>query len=154
MITRWDPYREMISMRRAMDRLIDSSLGDELPASVPQWALALDVLEDEDGYQVKATVPGVKPEDIDVTYDKGSLTIRGEIKDDSETVKGQYQLRERRFGVFSRTISLPTTIKAEAIEASYQDGILTLRLPKEEEVKPRRIAVNTSGQKIVNAKSN
>jgi HSP20 family protein len=135
--------------------MMEGSLGEEMPSS-PQWALAIDVIENEDGYQVKASVPGVKPENIDVTYDKGMLTIRGEIKDDSETVKGQYQLRERRFGMFSRSISLPTSIKADAIEAAYQDGVLLLHLPKEEEVKPRRIAVNTNkeGQKVINAKSN
>lgn len=141
MLSRWDPYREMISMRRAMDRLIENSVDDE-PAETARWGLALDVVEEDDAYTVKASLPGVKPEDVDITYNKGMLTIRGEMKDESETIKGQYALRERRFGSFSRTITLPTTIKAEEIDANYRDGILTVKLPKAEEVKPKRIAVN------------
>jgi HSP20 family protein len=135
-----------MSVRRAMDRLIENSLGDEGTA-YPEWGLALDVIEDENNYQVKASLPGLKPEDIDITYNKGVLTIKGEVKDESQTSKGQYHLRERRFGAFSRSISLPASIKADEIDASYQDGVLTLRLPKVEEVKPKRISVSGVGQK-------
>ena len=147
MLSRWDPFREMVTMRGAMDRLIENSLSDE--AAPSEWGLALDVVEDEDSYIVKASVPGVKPEDIDITYEKGMLTVRGELKDESESTKGQYHLRERRYGSFTRTINLPATVKAEEIKANYQDGILTLKMPKAEEVKPKRIAIQADGQRVI-----
>jgi HSP20 family protein len=154
MLTRWDPFREMVSMRRAMDRLIDNSFGEEM-AQTPEWGLALDVFEDEDRYLVKASVAGINPEDIDVTYAKGMLTIKGEIKDESESTKGQYHLRERRFGSFARTISLPSHIKAEEIHADYKDGILTLEVPKAEEVKPKRIPIGSgSSERMIEGRSN
>lgn len=151
MLTRWDPYREMMTVRRAMDRLIENSLSEESTGG-PEWGLALDVVEDENGYQVKASVPGVQPEDIDVTYNKGMLTIKGQVKDESESTQGEYHLRERRFGSFSRSISLPATVKAEEIQASYKDGVLTLALPKAEEVKPKKIAIQANGNKAIEAK--
>ncbi len=142
MLSRWDPFREMMTMRRAMDRLIDSSLTDET-TSTPEWGLPLDVVENENGYVVKASLPGIKPEDLNITYDQGMLTISGEIKDESDKQQGQYHMRERRFGTFSRTISLPSTVKPEDIQANYQDGVLTLTLPKSEETKPKRIQVKS-----------
>ncbi len=153
MLTRWDPYRELLSMRRAMDRLFENSLADERDVT-SEWSLPLDVVEDENDYVVKAPLPGIKPEDIDITFNQGMLTIKGEMKDESDTTKGQYHLRERRYGTFSRTISLPSTVKPEDIQADYADGILTLRLPKAEEVKPKRIPIQSgSSSKVIEAKS-
>lgn len=152
MLTRWDPFREMVSMRRAMDRLIENAFGDEITGA-GDWGLPLDVVEDEDAYVVKASLPGVKPENVEVTFNKGMLSIRGEVKDESETTKGQYHLRERRFGSFSRTISLPSSVKADDIQASYEDGILTLKLPKSEEVKPKRIQITAGNKKMIEGKS-
>ncbi len=153
MLTRWDPYRELLSMRRAMDRLFENSLTDEREVT-SEWGLPLDVVEDENDYVVKAPLPGVKPEDIDITFNQGILTIKGEMKDESETTKGQYHLRERRYGTFSRTINLPSTVKPEDIQADYSDGILTLKLPKAEEVKPKRIPIHSGGSnKVIEAKS-
>jgi HSP20 family protein len=148
-ITRWDPFRDMMSMRSTMDRMIENSLKGDYEQTT-DWGLPLDVVEEDDGYTIKASIPGVKPEDIEVTFNKGMLTVKGELKDESETTKGQYHLRERRFGTFSRTISLPTSIRAEDIAADYQDGILSLHLPKAEEVKPKRISVQTgSTHKVI-----
>jgi HSP20 family protein len=138
-------------MRRAMDRLIENSFGDELGEETT-WGLPLDVVEEEDFYLVRASVPGIKPDELEITYDKGSLTINGEIKDDSEPDKGKYHLRERRWGLFSRTISLPSSVKPDDIRASYNEGVLTLRLPKTEDVKPRRIPIHAS-QKAIDGKS-
>ena len=118
------------------------------PNGAPDWGLPLDVVEDEDSYIIKASIPGIKPDDLDITYNKGLLTIKGELKDESETTKGQYHLRERRFGRFMRTVSLPTSVKADDINASFQDGILTLRMPKAEEVKPKRISVKSDNKTI------
>jgi HSP20 family protein len=146
MLTRWDPFRDLVSMRKAMDRLyemdrlIQNSLADDSTA-VSDWGLPIDVVENENDYQVKASLPGIKAEDIDITFNNGILTIKGEIKDESESTKGQYHVRERRFGTFSRSISLPTTLKSEDIKAEFTDGILTLKLPKAEEVKSKRIPI-------------
>lgn len=142
MITRWDPFREMVTMRRAVDRLLENSVTDQNEWPQAEWNLALDVLENEDQFVIKASLPGVKPEDLDVTYNKGLLTIKGEIKDESQSEQGQFHLRERRFGSFTRSISLPASVKSEDIHADFKDGVLTLRLPKEEEIKPKRIQID------------
>jgi HSP20 family protein len=153
MLTRWDPFREMVSMRRAVDRLIENTFNDE-PGQASEWGLPLDVVEDADAYLVKASLPGVKPEDVEVTFNKGMLSIRGQLKDESETTRGEYHLRERRYGAFSRTISLPSTVKADDIQADFVDGILTLKMPKSEEVKPRRIQIQSgAGNKTIDAQS-
>lgn len=154
MLTRWDPFREMVSMRRAVDRLIENTMGTEDWNQVSEWALALDVAEDADSYIVKASIPGIKPDDLEITYNKGSLTIKGELKDENENINGEYHLRERRYGVFSRTIALPATVKSEDIQAKVDNGVLTLVLPKMEEIKPKRIQIQSGeGSKVIEAKN-
>lgn len=153
MLNRWDPFRDMVTMRRAMDRLIENSLSED-STQTAEWGLPLDVIEDEDNYIVKASVPGIKPDALEITYNKGMLTIKGQMEDESESTKGQYHLRERRFGTFSRTISLPTTVKPEDIQADYHDGILSLKMPKAEEVKPKRIPIHAgNGNKVIEARN-
>ena len=155
MLSRWDPFREMVSMRRAVDRLIENSMGngDEWSQQA-EWSLPLDVVEEEDAYVVKASIPGIKPEDLEITYNKGMLTIKGETKDETETTKGEYHLRERRFGTFSRTISLPATVKPDDIQATCENGTLTLKLPLSEEIKPKRIPIQSGSEtKIINARN-
>jgi HSP20 family protein len=117
--------------------------------------MPLDVVENEDEYVVRATLPGVNPDDLEITYNNNTLTIKGEVKQDEEKTKNaRYHIDERRYGSFQRSISLPTTIKADAIQASYDSGILHLRLPKTEEVKPRRIPIQAgAGHKTIEATS-
>ena len=154
MLTRWDPFRDLVTMRRAMDRMIENSLTENDRDVTSEWGLPLDVIEDENEYVVKASLPGVKPDDLDITYNKGTLTIKGELKDESDTTKGQYHVRERRYGTFARSISLPSSVKAEDIQADFKDGILILKLPKSEEVKPKRIAIHSGdGGKMIEGKS-
>jgi HSP20 family protein len=148
-LTRWDPFREMWSVRNLMDRMMDrwlepswSMTTDWQPAS---WDLALDVAETEDNFVVKASLPGMNPDDLEITYNNNLLTIKGEIKEEKDVDEQRYHLRERRYGSFSRSLTLPATVKADAIEASYEAGVLTLHLPKVEEAKPKRIPVH-SGQ--------
>lgn len=147
MLSRWDPFREMVAMRRAVDRLIENSMGGEDWNQASEWGLPLDVVEEEDAYLVKASVPGIKPDQLEITYNKGMLTIKGEVKDEGETTSGQYHLRERKFGVFSRTISLPNAVNYDNIQAKYEDGVLTLKMPKSEEVKPKRIPIRVGEEK-------
>jgi HSP20 family protein len=93
-------------------------------------------------------VPGIKPEDLDITVTKNTLTIKGEVRQEEEKEEERYHLRERRYGRFARSITLPTSVDADEIEANYENGVLTLRLPKTEEVKPKRIEVK-SGEKLL-----
>ena len=154
MLTRWDPFQEMLNLRRTVDRLFDNVSTDHDWAQPTQWGLAVDVAENKDTIIVKASVPGINPDDLDVSYSDDTLTIRGEIKSENEVKEDQYHVRERRYGSFSRSITLPTKIKGDAIEASYQNGVVTLRLPKAEEVKPKRIEIKVGDghQKMIEGK--
>jgi len=136
-----DPYREMVSLRNTMSRLADDNFYNRRWTWNPNAELALDVVETEEEYLVKASVPGINPDDLDITFTDKILTIKGEYKEEEEKEDVHYHLRERRFGSFSRRLRLPNTIKSDAIEANYEDGVLILHLPKTEEVKPKRITV-------------
>ena len=141
-LTRRDPWREMLSLRSNMDRLFDNFLYDSSSDFQQNaWDMALDVSENDDEYVVKATVPGIKPEDLDITYTGNTLTIKGETRAEETREDERYHLRERRFGSFQRTIALPSTVDADNIQAKCEDGVLTLQLPKAEEAKPRRVSV-------------
>ncbi len=152
MLTRWDPFQEMLNLRRTVDRFFDNVNPDRDWPSM-QWGLALDVVENKDDFTVKASVPGINPDDLDVSYVDDTLTIKGEIKSDNEVKDEQYHMRERRYGSFARSITLPVKIKGDAIEANYQAGVLTLRLPKAEEVKPKRISIKVSDEKMIEGKA-
>ena len=143
MLTRWDPFRDMLSLRREMDRLFDNALtGPRTGGEPTSWDLALDVAENPDEYVVKASLPGIDPDNLDITFTNNTLTIKGEVKEDREFDRAQYHVRERRFGNFARSLGLPSGIKTEDIRASYENGVLTLYLPKAEEVKPKKIAIH------------
>ncbi len=106
--------------------------------------VALDVSEDEDAYNIIASVPGVSPDDIEITMEDDLLTIEGEIASGVDDENVRYHMRERRYGNFKRSIRFPLTVNADAIEADYNRGLLTLTVPKAEIVKPRRIEVKVS----------
>jgi HSP20 family protein len=150
-LTRWDPVRDMVNMRETMDRLFESMFdGQQVGRQIGQWGLPLDVVENEDEFVVKASIPGINPDDLEITFTDHNLTIKGEIKDDRNVEESRYHLRERRFGRFERRLYLPTEVNADQIEASYDAGVLSLRLPKSEEVKPKRISIKSgSGQKVL-----
>lgn len=134
-----------LTLREAMNQLFDDALiGSAREAEsggLSGLAPPLDVSEDEDGYLVSVSLPGFKPDDVEVTVDRGTLTIRGELRRDEEIKDEAYLYRERSFGRFARSITLPDQVQADAAEASFQDGVLRLRLPKAEELKPRRIRI-------------
>ena len=155
MLTRWDPFREMLSIRNTMDRMFDSALAGSPDRWQPMaWDLALDVVESKDEFVVKASVPGINPDDLEITFNNNTLTIRGEIKDEREVEEAQYHLRERRYGSFARSLTLPAGIEANKIEANYEAGVLKLRLPKAEEIKPKKIAIHTKSEtKVIEAKA-
>ncbi|MER3459555.1 MAG: hypothetical protein C4309_13845 [Chloroflexota bacterium] len=142
-LIRWDPFREMISLREAIDRLFEESfvrprawLEAERVMSVP-----LDIYEEGDDLIVKATVPGVRPEDLNVQIQNNILTISGETKEERERKEANYHLREHRYGRFERSVTLPYAVQVDKAEATFEHGVLRLRLPKAEEVRGRRIEV-------------
>lgn len=146
-LSRWEPIRELTDMRRMMDRMFDDSFlkAMEWPRSNNgAYGLALDVAEQEDAYVVKASVPGVNPEEVEVTLSDNVLTIKGESKADQEIKEENYHLRERRYGSFMRSVTLPVPVEADKVEATHENGVLTLRLPKAEAVKPKKIAVKST----------
>ncbi|MBE0409870.1 MAG: Hsp20/alpha crystallin family protein [Anaerolineales bacterium] len=148
MLSRWDPFREFISLRDSMDRLFDRTLSRmDSDFDTVSWSLALDVVESNDEFVVKASLPGIEPDDLEITYSDNTLTIRGETKTEQEVEESRYHLRERRYGRFSRSVSLPSKINSDKIKADYNNGVLTLHLPKTEEVKPKRISVKAEGSK-------
>ncbi|HSB65476.1 MAG TPA: Hsp20/alpha crystallin family protein [Anaerolineales bacterium] len=153
MLTRWDPFQEMLNLRRTVDRLFDNAAPDHDWPQPAMWGLSVDLVENKDDFIVKASVPGIHPDDLDISYSDDTLTIKGEIKEDKETKEDQFHLRERRYGSFMRSIALPTKIKGDEIQASYQNGVVTLRLPKAEEVKPKRIAIKVNDQKMIEGKA-
>ena len=155
-LTRWDPFREMLAMRNAMDHLFESSFfapGTPWLQNVT-WDLALDVSETNGEFLVKASLPGINPDDLEITYEGKVLTIKGETKEEKEVEDRRYHLRERRYGSFSRSVTLPATVDADHIEASYEAGVLTLHLPKVEEAKPKRIqVVSAESPKMIEGKA-
>jgi len=143
-IVRWEPFRDLISLREAMDRLFEESFirpraGWLVPLGAE--ALAVDMYETDQDVVVKSSVAGVKPEDIDITITGDTLTIKGETKAEEKIERENYVRQERRYGAFSRSLTLPTTIVAEQAKAEFENGVLTLTLPKAEEVKPKTIKV-------------
>jgi len=143
-MVRWDPGREMVSLREAMDRLFEESfLQPGLFGSAEKSAgmLPLDVYETEDEVVVKATVPGVKPEDINVTLTGEVLSIKGEYRTEEKDEKRNYLRQERRYGSFSRQVSLPVAVNSDQCKATFENGVLTLELPKAEAAKAKSIKV-------------
>jgi HSP20 family protein len=144
-ISRWDPWRDMVSLRDAMDRLLSESFvpmrGDKSPTAA---ALSVDVSEEGDNYVVTAPVPGIAPDDVEITVLGDTLRIRGERRESKEQQdeSKRWVMREQHFGAFERTLRLPTPVKPEAAKAEFRDGLLSITLPKTEEAKERRIPVS------------
>jgi len=143
-IERWDPFKEVVSLRDAMNSLFQESFvrpGSALaPGTVP---MPVDVVENENEFVVKASLPGIKPEDVHITVHGETLTIRGESKADEEKKGETWHLRERRHGVFQRTVNLAAPINSDKAVAKYDHGILTLTLPKAEQAKPKQIKIGS-----------
>jgi HSP20 family protein len=148
-ITRYDPLGEMVSLRSAMDRLFEDSFVSPLSwrtiSGGDTITPLVDVHETPEEIVVTAALPGMKADDVEITMTGQQLSLSGEFKADEEIKREQYLYRERRFGSFSRTIALPVRVQGERADASFTDGVLTLRIPKAEEVKPRQIRINAGG---------
>ena len=140
-IVRWEPARELASME--IDRLNQMFSEFYGQAFSRAWVPAVDIYE-TDAHEVvlKAELPDMKREDINLTFENGVLTLKGERKFEPEAKKENYQRVERHHGTFTRSFTLPNTVDATRISAAYKDGVLTIRLPQREEAKPKQIAVN------------
>lgn len=143
-LVRRDPAREMMTLRDALDRLFEESF---LPSAffgageTPAASLPVDIYETDTDVVVKATVPGVKPEDIEVTMTGDLLTIKGEFKSEEQAEKRDYVRQERRFGSFCRQMTLPVAVDGNKATATFEHGVLTLELPKFERAKAKSIKV-------------
>lgn len=147
-IIRWNPLREMAAMQNAMDRLFDETWRTWQPVygETGANALALDVHENDNAYIVTTALPGVQAENVNVKLHNDLLTIEGEIPQ-HEVENAHSLMQERVYGRFSRTLRLPQPVNRDAVEANFENGILTLTLPKSEEAQPRQIEVKTNGKK-------
>ena len=137
-IERWDPFREMRRMENRMDRAWRRFGIGEV---VEGWAVPLDIVEDGDDVIVRATLPGVNPDDIDITIEGGLLTIKAETTDEREE---NYLIRERRSGKFRRTLRLPETVDLDKADTGYENGVLTLTFPKLEAKKARKLELKVA----------
>jgi HSP20 family protein len=144
---RWDPFQDLRSAQDEMAQMspmLAHALGlhaQQASGRTSAWAPALDISERKDAYLVTVELPGLKPEDLDITMEDGLLTIQGERQFTAESSEQQFHRVERRYGSFRRSITLPAHVLAEQIEASFEDGVLLILVPKAEEAKPRRIQV-------------
>lgn len=140
-IARWDPLRDMITMRQAVDRALDDAFarGTETRGT-GAWLLPMDAYITEDAIVIRADVPGITADELDITLEGDTLTIRGEVKREKVDDR-KYVLLERPTGRFERTLNINTPIDADHVEANFKDGVLTLTIPKAEAVKPRQITV-------------
>jgi len=144
----WDPFREAVSLREAMNSLLQDSFvrPGGVPAQSGLTALPLDVSETENEFVVKASLPGIKPDDVHITVHGDTLTIRGESKVEEEKKGEHWHIRERRSGVFQRSLSLSAPVDSDKAQADFEHGVLTLTLPKSESAKPRQIKVGVAAQ--------
>jgi HSP20 family protein len=141
--TNWDPFNHLTSLREEINRLFDLPVSDGgRESEFFGWAPPMDLYEDKNNLVVRAELPGMKKEDIDISLHQGSLVISGERKTEVEEGQGDASRAERFFGRFQRALELPKAVNSEGVTATYQDGILTVTLPKTEESKPKQIAVS------------
>ena len=142
-LSNWSPFEQLSNLREEINRLFETPLGDGGNQSeFFGWAPSVDLYEDRDHLVVKAELPGMKKEEIEISLHEGSLIISGERKAETEEGDGESSRSERFFGRFQRALELPTPVDANHVTATYKDGILTVKLPKTEESKPRQISVS------------
>ena len=140
-LSRWEPFRDLVSLRTDFDRLFNTFFESMPEDSERFWAPAIDIEENNGNLMVKAELPGMKREDIKVSVRDNVLHLTGERKMEKETKDKTLHRIERCFGKFSRTIELPSSVDADKVKASYKDGVLSITLPKPEEFKPKHIDV-------------
>ena len=150
-IVRWEPLRELSTLQNEMNRLFGTAF--DTPANggtLRRWMPAMDLVETEGHFVLRADLPGLSEEDVNIEVEDRVLTVSGERKATHETSKDGYHRVERAFGSFSRSLTLPEGVDAEAVSASFDRGVLEVRIPKPEQPKPRKISI---APKTIEAKS-
>lgn len=143
MLTRWSPIRDLVSMRNDMDRMLENAL-QTWPAETNggrMRTIDVDMYENDDEFVVKAELPGLSTDDVDINISGNTLTLQGEFQAEEEGERDNVRFRERRYGSFRRSFSLPTYVDADQAEAEFTDGVLTVHLPKVEEARPKQIPI-------------
>lgn len=144
-ITRWRPFRDVVSIQDEMNKLFDDFFGRPVLRTEwteSAWNPSVDVSEDKDNVIIKAEMPGINKEDIKISVQDGVLTLKGEKKQEKEEKDKNYHRIERSYGSFCRSFQLPTSVKSDKVKAGYKDGVLSIALPKTEEVKPKEIPIS------------
>lgn len=143
----WDPFADLEGFRRLFDQPFASFVNgtpSHAGTEAPVWQPLMDVVETKEGFTVKVEVPGVKQEDLQITVEENTLSVKGERKQETEVSEEGYRRIERSHGSFERAILLPSTVDADRIKASYTSGVLEIRLPRREEAKPKAIKVEAA----------
>ncbi|MDY6916820.1 MAG: Hsp20/alpha crystallin family protein [Chloroflexota bacterium] len=142
-LMRWDPFREMVSLRQAMDRLLEDSFvrPSRLWPEMTPGEFPIDMYQTANDVVLRASLPGVKPDQVDISVTGDTVTIKGEHKEEEEVKQENFLRKERRYGAFARSITVPVSVQSDKAEAVFENGVLTLTLPKAEEVKPKQIKV-------------
>jgi HSP20 family protein len=144
-LRRWEPFRELRQMQENMDRLWRSfGHGEGEAENGENWAIPLDVVQEGDNIVVKASVPGVNPEDIDISIENDVLTIKGQTKEEREQQEGNYLMRERRAGSFYRALRLPDTLDSDQAQPHYENGVLSITFPRMESKRAKRLHITSS----------
>jgi HSP20 family protein len=147
MLTRWSPFEELTSLHREMDRVFGRAFGDVQSAPASQaaaFAPAIEVASEKDGWNVRLALPGVEPKDVHIEVAGNTLTVKGERR---REIKAEPYMSEITYGRFERTLQLPESIDGEKVAASYRNGLLELKLPLRESVKPRKIEIAVEDEK-------
>ena len=144
LVRRPSPFGDMLTVRQAMDRLFDDDFRPSrwLSGGLDGPALPLDVTTTTDALTIEAALPGIKPEDVDITVENGTVTISGRTADERSSEEGSYVVQEIRRGSFSRSVTLPNGLEPDKANATFEHGILRLEIPKAEQVKPRQIKIS------------
>ncbi len=153
-IVRWEPLRELGSLQSEMNRLFNTVFDTPAPANggtLRRWMPAMDLVESGEHFVLRADLPGMGEEDIKIELEDGTLTVSGERKAEHESEEEGYYRVERAFGSFSRSLTLPKGVDADAVSASFDRGVLEVRIPKPEARKPRLIEIAGSGQQTIEA---
>ncbi len=152
-LTRWDPFRELQGLQNRMSRLFEEQYGGREDALMSSGAFVppVDIYEDQHGIQLKLEVPGIDEKDLNINVENNVLTVSGERKFENEQKEENFHRIERRYGSFTRSFTLPNTVDTEKITADYNSGVLSVRLVKREEAKPKQIKVNI-GQASIEGK--
>ena len=143
-ITRWDPFREVVTMQNRLNSLFRDLNDGDSPMTTAAFVPAVDIYEDEKKVMLKLEVPGIEEKDLDVSVENNTLTVKGERKFESEEKEENFHRIERRYGSFYRAFTLPSTVDTEHVQAKYNAGVLKLELLKKPEAQPKQIKINVA----------